>query len=54
MRNEILHRKHKYWNALRVRLSEGLRIYGADCSNKITEKILMSLPNIDVEKTLVI
>ena len=52
MRNEILTEDHKYWRALEFRLSEGIRVEGCDCTNKITKKILMSLSNIDVEKTL--
>lgn len=52
MRNEILTEDHKYWRALAFRLGEGIRVDGCDCTNKITKKILMSLPNIDVEETL--
>lgn len=52
MSKEILTNKHKYWNALRYRLSEGIRVDGCDCTNKITKKILISLPNIDVDETL--
>ena len=52
MRNEILTEDHKYWKALAFRLSEGIRVEGCDCTNKITKKILMYLPNIDVEETL--
>ena len=53
MRNEILTEDHKYWRALEFRLSEGIRVEGCDCTNKIAKKILMSLPNIDVEETLI-
>ena len=52
MRNEILTEDHKYWKALVFRLSAGIIAEGCDCTNKITKKILMSLPNIDVEETL--
>ena len=52
MRNEILTEDHKYWRALAFRLSAGIRVEGCDCTNKITKKILMSLPNIDVKETL--
>ena len=52
MRKEILTIDHKYWNAFHFRLSDGLRVDGCDCTNKITKKILMSLPNIDVKETL--
>ena len=52
MRTEILHRKHKYWNALEYRLYEGIRANGCDCTHIITRRILMSLPNIDIEETL--
>jgi len=52
MRNEILTEDHRFWDALRYRLNDGLRVYGCDCSIKLTERILMSLPNIDVEESL--
>lgn len=52
MRDELLTGKHKYWNAFCFRLTEELRIKSCNCTNSITEKILQSLPNIDVEGTL--
>ena len=52
MRNEILTEDHKYWNALRYRLSDGLRLNKCDCTNKITFAILNSLPFVDISETL--
>jgi len=43
---------HPYWKALCIRLNEGLRIYGCNGSLDIIERILVSLPNVDVGATL--
>lgn len=43
---------HKYWRALNVRLSDQLKAHGCQGDLRNTEKILKSLPDIDVEETL--
>lgn len=52
MEKEVLSSGHPYWNALCLRLSEGLRVQGCNGSLDITERILISLPNVDVGGTL--
>ena len=48
MKKEVLTPSHKYWRALCTRLSH------TQCQHDLrnTEKILKSLPNIDVEESL--
>ena len=48
MKKEVLTPSHKYWKALCIRLSH------TPCQHDLrnTEKILKSLPNIDVEESL--
>ena len=48
MKKEVLTPSHKYWKALCFRLSQ------SQCKHDFrnTEKILKSLPNIDVEESL--
>ena len=48
MKKEVLTPSHKYWRALCTRLSH------TQCQHYLrnTEKILKSLPNIDVEESL--
>ena len=52
MEKEVVSTGHPYWNALCLRLSEGLRIQGCNGSLDITEGILISMPNVDVGATL--
>jgi hypothetical protein len=52
MTKEVLSTGHPYWNALCFRLSEGLKVDGCNGSLDITERILISLPNVDVGATL--
>lgn len=52
MNKEILNNNHRYWKALCYRLSEGIRTQGCNCTPFIAERILVSLPGIDVEATL--
>ncbi len=48
MKKEVLTPSHKYWNVLCFRLGQ------TQCQHDLrnTEKILKSLPNIDVEESL--
>jgi len=52
MRNEIVNRKHLYWWALTQRLCEGLQATCCEGTTAVTERVLWSLPNIDVQATL--
>ncbi len=52
MADQIIDKKHPYWRAVYVRLYDGLNRYGCNNSVEITKRILMSLPNVDVEGTL--
>ena len=52
MEKEILSTGHPYWNAMCIRLGEGLKIHGCNGSLDITERILVSLPNVDEGATL--
>lgn len=57
MKKEILTPSHKYWRALRTRLCHML-ITSAEgrCQGDVrhTKKILKSLPNINVEESLIL
>jgi len=59
MKKQILNPSHKFWRALCIRLNDMLNSHVDGtlrfrCHHDLrnTEKILKSLPNIDVEKTL--
>jgi len=52
MGKELLNNRHRYWKAFCYRLSEGIRTQGCNCTSFIAERILFSLPNIDVNRTL--
>ena len=43
---------HKYWRAVCIRLSDQLNIHGCQRDLRNTEKILKSLPDVEVEDTL--
>ena len=50
--SEIVTPDHKYWQAICIRLSDQLNIHGCQGDLRYTEKILKSLPDMDVEETL--
>ena len=52
MRKEILNNRHRYLKEFCYRLSEGIRSHGCNCTSILAERILISLPNIDVNETL--
>ncbi|MBM9604219.1 DUF2695 domain-containing protein [Desulfopila inferna] len=52
MEKEIVSTGHPHWNVLRIQLDEELRIQRCNGSLDITERILISLPNVDVGATL--
>jgi len=61
MRKEILTPPHKYWKALRYRLDQMVNTHVEgkpqfNCKHDLsnTKKILKSLPNLDVEETLLL
>ena len=47
-----MNNKHRYWKAFCYRLSEGVRTKGCYCHSFLAERILYSLPNINVNETL--
>ena len=52
MTKEVLNNEHPYWNVLRIQLDEELRNQRCNGLLDITERILVSLPNVDVGATL--
>ena len=49
---QIIDQTHPYWNAVYARLFPTYHEKGCNHNHELVEKILISLPNVDVEKTI--